>query len=152
MDWQETASRKASCRGGLRARIFMRQRLGPPTNMHIRVKVSAIQDQRVVLQEGIEAGPGEERLGYLPAGHIFDLGFSVVCEADYESHPVDVAGPQAVEAGISQVRQQATAPPGLINGQRPAVMLRGRAEMVVDRGPAAEGEDCMHLGHIDPRV
>jgi len=42
------------------------------------------------------------------------------------------------------VGEHAAATPGLIDGQMPAIMLPGEAEMVLHRGHAADGADCMH--------
>lgn len=112
---------------------------------HIGVNGPAVEEQDLVLTENIEVSPPLELLGDLPARERVDLGLPVLFEADHEPHPMGFAGPEAVEAGISQSGQQATVSPGLVDGQMPAVRLPGRAEMVAHQGTAADGEDLMHL-------
>ena len=40
----------------------------PGAHMHIRINGATIQDERFVLQQGIQVGPGEEGLGDLSRG------------------------------------------------------------------------------------
>ena len=107
----------------------------PPPDMDIGVDGAAIQDQRLVSQQGIEVGPGKERLRDLPARDMVDFRLPVLFQTDDVPHAVGVAGSEALQAGIRQVGQQAVAPPGLIDLQMPAVMLAGRTEMVAAPGP-----------------
>jgi hypothetical protein len=113
--------------------------------MHIGVNDLAIKEQGLLLEQGIEVGPGKEFLGDLSTCDIVHFGLPVLFQADHEADAVGVTGPEPVQAGIGQVGQQAIAPPRLVDGQMAAVMLPGRTEMVLDWSPTAHREDLMHL-------
>jgi hypothetical protein len=114
-------------------------------DMPIGVNGPAVQEKDLVLAEDGEGSPPQALLGDLPARAMVDRGLPVVLEANHAPDPVGFAGPESVEAGRGQLGQQATVPPGLVEGQMPAVMLPGGAEMVAHRGIAADGEDRMPL-------
>ena len=88
-----------------------------PADMDIGINRPAVQAQDVIRQEGIEVGPGEERLGHLPAGDVIHLGLPVVLQADDEAHVMGFAGPEPGQTGIGEVGEQAIAPPGLVDLQ-----------------------------------
>jgi hypothetical protein len=71
--------------------------------MHVGVNGPAVEDEDVVLDEGIEVGPREELLGDVSPGEIINLGLPVVLEANHELDPMGLTRPEAVEAGIGQV-------------------------------------------------
>src|SRR5919199_317806 len=101
---------------------------GPP-DMRIGINRVAVEDQDVLLEEGIEVGPGEELLGDVAAREMIHLGLPIVFEPDDKAYPMLVAGPQPGQAGIGEVRQQATPSPGLIDRQMPAAMTMARTNI-----------------------
>src|SRR5918997_3593639 len=114
-------------------------------DMRIGINRVAVEDEDVLLEEGVEVGPGEELLGDVAAREMIHFWLPIVFEPDDKAYPVIVAGPQPGKARIREVRQQATPSPGLIDRQMPAVMLSGRAEMVAHRRSAADREDLMNF-------
>src|SRR5262245_32863186 len=64
--------------------------LVPP--MHIGINGPTVEDQDVLLKEGIEISPGEELLADMAAREMVHFGLPVVFEADAKTHPVIVAG------------------------------------------------------------
>ena len=114
-------------------------------DMHIGVNSAAIEHQRFGLQEGIKVGTWEELLRHLAPGDIVHLGLPVVFEPDDEAHAVFFAGAESREAGIGEVGKQAAVPPGLVDLQMPAIVLRAGLKMVAYWCPAANGEDFMHF-------
>lgn len=120
-----------------------------PAHMDVGINGPAIQDEDLRRDEGIEVRAGEELLGDLPTGDILYLRFPGVLEAEHEAHIMRFARPETRQTGIAKIGEKATAPPGLVDRQMPAVMLPGRAAMVPHWGTAADGEDCMD---VDRRV
>ena len=91
------------------------QRVLRPTHMDVGINGPAIEDEGVLLEEGIEVGAGEELLGDLPAGDIVHLGLPVVFQADDEADIMGLARPEACQTRIGEVGEQAIAPPGLVD-------------------------------------
>src|SRR5882724_5121190 len=113
--------------------------------MHVGINGAAVEDKCVVFQEGIEVSAGEALPGDLPARDIVDLRLPVVLEAEDEAHIIRFASPESRNTGVPQVSQEATAPPGLVDRQMPAIMLPSGADMVAHRRSTADREDFMHL-------
>jgi len=85
--------------------------------MDVGINGPAIQDEDRLLDEGIEVSAREELAGHLPARDIVDLRLPVVLETDDEAHIMRFASLEPRNAGVPKVGQEATAPPGLVDGQ-----------------------------------
>ena len=117
----------------------------PGAHRHIRITGTAIQGQRVIRQEGIQVGPGEECRGQLSPGEIVTLGLPVVFQPDHVADAMSVAGLQPVQTSRGEISQQPIPPPGRVDSQVAAVMLAGRTDMVAPRSATADREDFVHL-------
>ena len=164
---QRTRDRSATCRGPRWGGRFVRKKPDPwasepheaerqcrrtLTDRHIGINDPAIEAQGLLREQRIEVGPRQALLGDLPASDRGHLRLPVVFEADDELHGVGFAGPQPCQTGRGQVGQQAIASPGLVHLQMPAIRLAGGTNMILDRGPTADREDCMDRdGRIVPR-
>ena len=114
-------------------------------NRDVSIDGPAVEDTDLRLEEGIEVRAGEALLGHLPAGKGVHLGLPVVLQADHQAHIMGVASPEAFKTGIATIGQETATSPGLVNGERPAVMLPSGAEMVAHRRPAADRDHLMDL-------
>jgi hypothetical protein len=121
------------------------QRLRGPADMDIGIQGPAGEAEELRLEEGIKVSAREELLGHLPMCDVVNLGLPVVLQAAHETHLMRVASPATLNTGVAKIGQEPTPPPGLVDGEMPAVMLPRGAAMVAHRRPAAAREHLMAL-------
>jgi hypothetical protein len=96
-----------------------------PADMDVCIDGPAVEDEALLLEQGLEGRTGDELRGHLPACAIVHWGLPVVFSADHEAHLMGFARPEALDTGVTKIGPEPATPPGRIDGERPAVMLPG---------------------------